>query len=225
MRIAATSDLHGFFPFIPDCDVCVMAGDIIGAGTTAEEREQWIDFIAWGEMIEERGIKLVWIAGNHDFALQSHPDFGRSLPGIYLEDSGVSIDGVNFWGSPWQPWFHDWAYNAPRVDPGEEFLESKFSQIPASTDVLITHTPPVGFHDRVGRNNVGSAALNRHIQRVMPTLAVYGHIHHGFGVEHVGEAGKVCTLANVAHTKTQGGRYVPENPPVLFDLEIAAVAA
>lgn len=221
MRIAATSDLHGFFPHIPDCDVCVVAGDIIGAISTEEERDQWFKFRAWGRALEARGIALVWIAGNHEFTVQAYPDFPAKMPGIYLEDSGVSIDGVNFWGSPWQPWFHDWAYNAPQVDPGEEFLESKFSQIPNVIDVLVTHSPPVGFHDRVGGRNVGSVSLNRHVQRVMPTLHVYGHIHHGFGVEHVGEGNQICTLANVSHTKTEGGFYYAENPPVLFDLEIA----
>lgn len=221
MRIVATSDLHGFFPVIPDCDVCVMAGDVIGAMTTEEEREQWIEFRAWGQMLEERGIRLVWIAGNHEFTVQAYPDFARKLVGTYLEDSGVSIDGVNFWGSPWQPWFHDWAFNAPQVDPGEEFLETKFSQIPRNIDVLITHSPPAGFHDLVGRRHTGSLSLNKHVQRVMPTLHVFGHIHHGFGVTQVGEDDRTCVLANVAHTRTQDGRYHPENPPVVFDLEIA----
>lgn len=217
MRIAATSDLHGFFPHVPDCDVCVVAGDIIGAASTEEERDQWLAFREWGLALESRLIALVWIAGNHDFVLQSHPDFADQLPGVYLCDSGVQIGGVNFWGSPWQPWFHDWAFNAPRVDPGEEFLEEKFRQIPGDTDVLVTHSPPAGFHDVVGRRNTGSTTLNKHVQRVRPILNVFGHIHHGFGVTHV----EGTTLANVAHTKVEGGRYVPENPPVLFDLEIA----
>jgi hypothetical protein len=30
---------------------------------------------------------------------------------IYLNDSGVEIDGLKFWGSPVQPYFHNWAFN------------------------------------------------------------------------------------------------------------------
>jgi Icc-related predicted phosphoesterase len=194
-----------------------MAGDVIGATSTEEERDQWAKFRDWAIELEARGITLVWIAGNHEFVLQSHPHFAKRFPGIYLCDSGVTINGVNFWGSPWQPWFHDWAFNAPRVDPGEEFLESKFSQIPANTDVLITHSPPAGFHDVVGGRHTGSLALNKHVQRVMPTLNVFGHIHHGYGMTHV----ETCTLANVSHTAVRGGRYITENSPVVFDLEIA----
>ena len=32
----------------------------------------------------------------------------------YLEDAELTIDGVRFYGSPWQPAFADWAFNLPR---------------------------------------------------------------------------------------------------------------
>ena len=40
------------------------------------------------------------------------PEQARGLltNAIYLEDSGVEIDGVRFWGSPWTPTFMDWAF-------------------------------------------------------------------------------------------------------------------
>src|SRR5690348_7504930 len=44
------------------------------------------------------------------------------------------------WGTPWQPWFWDWAFNAPQRD-GETFLASKFEAIPAGTDIVLAHGP------------------------------------------------------------------------------------
>ena len=50
----------------------------------------------------------------------------------YLEDSGVDIQGVRVYGSPWQPEFFDWAFNLPRGPA----LAEKWSRIPAGVDVL-----------------------------------------------------------------------------------------
>jgi len=57
----------------------------------------------------------------------------------YLEDSGTVINGIRIWGSPWQPWFCDWAFN---VERGE--LMKYWKLIPTDTDVLMTHGPPIG---------------------------------------------------------------------------------
>lgn len=214
MRIVATSDLHGFFPEIPDCDVVLVAGDIVAAVDRDHEERQWHEFGHWLVGLVGRGITPIGCAGNHDFLFQEQPDVARALPWLYLEDEGIEFKGVKFWGTPWQPFFGNWAFNAPEVDPGEEFLHSKFRKIPAGTDVLIAHGPPCGFHDRVGSRNVGSVALNVHVQRVMPKLCVYGHIHHCYGVEHIGDV----TLANVSHTLVRGAGYVPAHEPVMFDL-------
>ena len=214
MRIAALADLHGHFPSdIPDCDVVVVAGDIVNFDPDRQHllRGQLIDFKDWLLELRNRGILPIGVAGNHDFAFQELPELPRRLPWIYLEDSGYEHDGVQFWGSPWQPNMGNWSFNAPEGDPDEEFLADKFQQIPANTDVLIAHTPPAGFHDTVGGRHKGSIALNERIEQVAPTLAIYGHIHKP-GVEQIDNT----TLCNGAYV---GWDRRPNRLPIqLFDL-------
>jgi Icc-related predicted phosphoesterase len=77
--------------------------------------------------------------------------------------------------------------------------------------VLIAHSPPAGFHDTVKGAHKGSIALNKHIERVLPKLVVYGHIHKP-GVEQ--EAG--VTLCNAAYV---GFDRQPNGHPIqVFEL-------
>ena len=218
MRIGATSDTHGFLPEVPDCDILIHAGDITRYGLDRQgEVDYWTgEFYPWLLSLAERGIHVVGIAGNHDFILQEQREFARTLPWHYLEDTAKTIYGLKFYGSPWQPYFGGWAFNAPQFDTGEGWLDSRFREIPDDTDILVTHTPPRGILDRVGGKHVGSSSLNRHVQRVMPKLHVFGHIHHAFGVENI----EGVTCANVSAVKViNGGKdYAPANPVVLFDL-------
>ena len=86
------------------------------------------------------------------------------------------------YGSPWQPWFWDWSFNAPDGPEGEIFLDKKFSLIPDRVDILLVHGPPKGFGDVApdGRS-CGSTSLLRQLQRAKPKLSVHGHIHCGRG--------------------------------------------
>jgi len=82
----------------------------------------------------------IFIAGNHDFGFETHTEIAEEFKEkgiIYLFDNEVVIDGVKFYGSPWQPEFYDWAFNLPR---GEKLAE-KWSKIPDDTDIL-----PSGLH-------------------------------------------------------------------------------
>src|SRR5438552_15630492 len=112
MRIVSVADTHLFHGdlVVPDGDVLVHAGDLCRGGDLDELREA----AAWLAGLPNR--HKVIVAGNHDWAFVNEPERARAAiaPMTYLEDAGATIDGVRFYGSPWQPAFHDWAFNLPR---------------------------------------------------------------------------------------------------------------
>ncbi len=93
--------------------------------------------------------EIVLVAGNHDQSIEAWgvPD---GLRCHYLQDEALELLGLKLWGTPWQPWFLDWAFNAPRQD-GEAFLAGKFDAIPPDTDIVVGHGPPRGYGDRAAR--------------------------------------------------------------------------
>ena len=97
----------------------------------------------------------------------------------YLEDCATEIYGVKIYGTPWQPKFCGWAFN---LDRGQQLME-KWDMIPDDTDVLITHTPPVGYGDLCATGDrAGCVDLLMSVQhRIRPKYHIYGHIHEGIG--------------------------------------------
>lgn len=220
MRIVSISDTHNHHPSlqIPEGDVLVHAGDATSRGTVQEIA----DFLAW--FAGQPHARKILVAGNHDWGFQRETEAVRDLlaghPGItYLEDGGTRIDGVRFWGSPWQPWFCDWAFNLPR---GGDALREKWSRIPLDCQVLITHGPPQGVldrtpdrYDRMGRH-VGCEDLQARLAAVKPRIHIFGHIHCGYGVTVSG--GTTYLNASVCDEN-----YRPINRPIIADLEAARV--
>ena len=211
MRIVCISDTHMTHRSLtlPEGDVLIHAGDATGRGTV----EEVSSFLRWFNA--QPHARKILIAGNHDWLFQRHPGIADQLlaenPDVtYLQDSGVEIDGVKFWGSPWQPWFMDWAFNLPRK--GAQ-LGRTWERIPMDTDVLITHGPPYGALDLVeGREeHLGCEELQIRLAAVRPRLHVFGHIHSGFGIARLGDT----TYVN-ACTCTEA--YKALHPPVVVDL-------
>jgi Icc-related predicted phosphoesterase len=177
MRVVAVADTHTFeseLAAIPDGDVFVHAGDLLRHGTLAE-------LLVVAEWI--RGLphsRKIVIAGNHDRCFQASVAASREALGAevtYLEDQPAEIDGVRFWGSPWQPELNDWAFNLPRGPA----LQEKWDRIMPATDILITHGPPRGIGDRVGDRRVGCDDLLHAVHRIQPALHLFGHIHEDGG--------------------------------------------
>lgn len=179
MRIVAVADTHTFerdLGDVPDGDVFIHAGDMIRAGTL----DEFESVAAWLRELPHR--HKVIISGNHDwcFARENAAALAMLGPTVtYLQDSGVTIDGVRFWGSPWQPAFNDWAFNLPRGAP----LAEKWALIPADTDVLITHGPPHGIGDNSGyAGRSGCDDLRAAVLKIKPALHMFGHIHQDGGL-------------------------------------------
>ena len=193
-KIVAVSDLHGTLPDIPACDLLLIAGDICPvANHDPAFQASWLDtnFRSWLKSLPVG--QTIFIAGNHDFVFQNEPHRApKDLPAVYLQDSALEWHGLKIWGTPWQPWFFDWAFNLHEAE-----LEEKWALIPADTDILIVHGPPHGYGDAVpsrrGTRFTGSPSLLARIEDVQPKLVVFGHIHEGRGQWQIGPT----TLANV----------------------------
>ena len=210
MRLVCISDTHNTQKAmrLPEGDVLIHAGDATGQGLSLEVQR----FLAWFE--SQPHPHKILIAGNHDWLFQRHPDMATQLlaahPGItYLQDSGVEIEGVRFWGSPWQPWFCDWAFNLPRKG---QALREVWNKIPLDTDALITHGPPHGVLDQVhSGEHLGCEELKIRLSAVKPRVHVFGHIHDSYGVAR----SKATTFIN-ASTCTE--EYRALNRPIVVDI-------
>lgn len=206
LRIVVISDTHGLHDqlSVPDGDVLVHAGDLTARGRP-EELEAFND---WLGALPHRH-KLV-IAGNHDWVCARKP---RLTPQIlsnatYLCDKQIIIDGYQFYGSPWQPRFFDWAFN---LDPPQ--LRAVWARVPAEVDVLITHTPPLGVLDGTSRGEAaGCPELTAALPRLRPRLHLFGHIHEAYGQCAIGPT----TFANASCCTLD---YQPINPPLVIELE------
>lgn len=193
MRIVFLSDTHGLHDQVevPEGDLLLHAGDLTGRGRL-EELAAAAD---WLRSLPHR--HKVLIAGNHDFCLEQQPQAARALlHGLtYLEDESCQCEGLKIYGSPWQPWFHDWAFNLRRGEP----LRRVWAGIPEDTEILMTHGPPEGILDRcLDGREVGCQQLLQRVQEIRPRLHLFGHIHEAYGQKTVDETlfvnGSACTL-------------------------------
>jgi Icc-related predicted phosphoesterase len=162
----------------PDA-ILIHAGDISYRGRLHEVE----DFIEWYSSLPFK--HKIMIAGNHDFLFETEPDKRKEIIDrlgpdiIYLEDSGIELEGLKFWGSPITPWFHNWAFN--RV---AEKINEHWDLIPTDINVLITHGPPyLTLDDTRSGLRVGCPGLSEKIKNLSELKAhVFGHIHEAQGI-------------------------------------------
>ncbi len=209
LRLVCVADTHGFHRklVLPAGDILIHAGDFDGRTV-----EQVDDFNAWLGTLSFRH-KLV-IAGNHDLLFDRDPKLARAhlTEAVYLQDSGVRLEGLNFWGSPVNSILgEEWAFGRERGSA----IRKHWDRIPETTDVLITHEAPYGTLDKndiLGRHQ-GCQNLLGALLRVKPKLHVFGHIHGGHGRESAWNV----TLVNCA---VVNNRRVLTNPPTVVELAL-----
>jgi Icc-related predicted phosphoesterase len=187
-------------------DILVHAGDCTSMGQKHEINE----FLKWFSNTDFE--HKIFIAGNHDFGFEKETDIDQQFKDLgvtYLFDNDITIDGIKFYGSPWQPEFYNWAFNLPR---GEE-LASKWEKIPDDVDILITHGPAYGILDYapIG-GHVGCDELYRKIVEVKPKIHVCGHIHDSYGQKSMGGI-------EFLNASTLNDRYEYAHKPIVVEYD------
>jgi predicted phosphodiesterase len=206
MKFVVISDTHNNHKHmdIPEGDVLIHAGDFTSHGSAD-------DIVRFNTFLGTFPHKYkILIAGNHDLLFEKDPKLAQSLLTncLYLQDSAVVIEGIKIYGSPWQPWFYDWAFNLQRGAP----LKAKWDMIPDDVDILITHGPPHGHGDKTtGGEYAGCEELLQALHRVQPKYHLFGHIHEGYSQTKEGPT--ICINASTCNFS-----YSPINPPIVFEL-------
>lgn len=195
MKILHLSDTHGKhreLTDMPPADVLVHSGDFTLAGGDMEA----LDFIKW--LCDLPYKHKIFIAGNHDDNM-----LDASLEGLpddvhYLCDSGITIDGVTFYGAPMFVGLFD----------GELREIEHYEHIPDVVDVLITHRPPLGILDSIDDNlHYGSSFLLDKVSQIKPKMQLFGHVHDAYGTKNW----KGMTFSNASVTDWQYNiRYAPQ---------------
>lgn len=170
--ITVIGDTHGCHHGLklPPADMLIHTGDVTAYGTEPE----LYDFLEW--FIRQPFKYMVFVGGNHDICLDRiNPPFVDELPVNvhYLNNQSVSIEGMNIYGSPVSPFQAGMAFNKYRGDD----INKVWQSIPSNTNILITHTPPLGIMD----NDKGCEMLRKRVEQINPQLHLFGHIHEGHG--------------------------------------------
>lgn len=172
MKIIAISDIHGYLPRLPKCDVVTISGDILPLNI----QDKYEDALCWlAGPFQDWALKLdcdkvIFIAGNHDSVFE------------YMSDNGDhNCNKVKSNGPHWQVgstpfgiistifrmdnptdrkivYLQDTSYTYNDVKfygtpwcpnlrnwafyGDSQTLTEKFNNIPFDTDVLLTHCPP-----------------------------------------------------------------------------------
>ena len=211
MKITFISDTHTMHNELngqlPGGDLLIHSGDIMNSGFKKQEIH---DFCKWFEAQDYT--HKIFIAGNHDRMFEDHPLESNTIVNnydvTYLQDDEDVIDGVKIYGTPWQPWFYDWAFNLPKGGPG---LYSKWEAIPKDTGILVTHGPPQDHLDVSGapsnEPHLGCAMLRVKVDAQPPKIHVFGHIHGSYGY-------KFHNGTHFFNASVLNERYVQVNEPM-----------
>jgi Icc-related predicted phosphoesterase len=204
MKFLAVSDLHGYLPEIrEEFDLLMIPGDVCPDMYGIEYSQiDWFNdvFISWVNNLPFKHIwsKVIFVPGNHDKCFDGIVskvqimEWERKTEGhlkilvhdMYDFEYPVSdgTDILRIFGTPYCKQFGNWSF---MID--DEVLNKKYSQIPESVDILLSHDSPninkigavLDENSRFYNPFAGNDILAKHIWSINPLIFHSGHIHSG----------------------------------------------
>jgi hypothetical protein len=212
IRVVCVSDTHSQRCDIPYGDLLIHAGDLTLHGSAAEIQEaiNWLKSLPHPHKVVICGNSDRFFDVNSRLAddavttssvnsrLRAR-DSPQQRPGIafdwgnihYLQQTSVSLSfpgassgvrrQINIYGAPLVP-----VCGGPENAFQYPVDHNPWSgNIPASTDILVTHTPPKFHLDWYHDSPEGCPFLLQELWKVRPLLHVFGHVHTSYGLERV----------------------------------------
>lgn len=221
MKIAVTSDLHGYLPEIEPCDILMICGDImpLWAQSNMIASEEWLctQFLPWCR--DNNAKNVVFVAGNHDHYFERKsvevPELLRPWAKhniYYLCNTSVEIEDKKIFGTPFCKIFGHWAFMR-----SPETLQKLYSDMPADCDIVISHDCPYGVHDvtieRDDTEHIGNPQLLEALIEKCPKYHFSGHLH---GTDHSENTiqGKTITYS----VSLVDERYEPVYPVLYLEI-------
>lgn len=193
MKICAISDLHGTLPEIKECDLCLIAGDIVPLDIQRDRTQSivWLfkTFLPWLKELPCQEVFIV--AGNHDFEMEKNYPIMKALEYLsnfkltYLKNDCAIFrangeQDIKVYGSPQCHKFGNWAFMHE-----ESFLEGLYDCVDDDIDIWLTHdTPALGNLDLLPPSqwnsepiHAGGKSLAAAIERIKPRYVFCGHLH------------------------------------------------
>lgn len=210
MKFLATSDLHGWLPQIKEeFDLLMICGDVCPDMYSVEYTQiDWFNsvFIPWINNLpfKHAWSKVIFVPGNHDRCFERNVFKGQITEWEFMTLGRLKIlnhdmydfeypvsdgtDVLRIFGTPYCKQFGNWSF---MVD--DETLNKKYSQIPESVDILLSHDSPninkigavLDEESRFYNPNAGNKILAEHIMRIKPLIFHSGHMHSGNHVPFV----------------------------------------
>jgi len=150
---------------------------VLGCGDLTYD---YLDFVATAVAAPIRAVH-----GNHDVPLEQldDPAIRTWWDGIDLHGRVVSIDGVLVGGLQGSPRYSDGPFQSGELDMWLAILRMAPRLIVNRLlrgrflDILVTHAPPRGIHDRTDRAHLGFVAFRTFLRWFHPRYHVHGHTH------------------------------------------------
>lgn len=209
MRLVCISDTHCQLKKvkIPDGDLLIHSGDLTYRGTIEEVNKEARNL----EKIAKKFTNgVLFIPGNHDRLAETNPSLFKDIMSsckVLIHES-IEINGIKFFGSPYTPFFHNWAFNIYRGN-----LKPFWDQIPENIQILITHGPLHGINDmNLEGENCGDKELLIRVSELKNLkYHIFGHIHEGYGTI-------VNNSTHFINASVCNRYYKPINQPIVIDI-------
>lgn len=211
--IVAASDTHGLHRevVLPEGDVLIHCGDMTMYG----EKPIYLDTFKWLCEQTSKFKHVICILGNHDKYHQYWLDLVKTCDKTnfhYLENSGIELDGIKYYGCPNVSNLPRWAFN-DTTDP------TCWERIPDEVEVLISHSPPYRILDEVWQ--YGSKKLRLRVDELMNKnlkVNVFGHTHEDGGKKMTLTSPNIKREVLFVNAAICDIRYKATNPPMQFEV-------